>query len=201
MARFRTFKKVDLTEPEDDDPKVKSLKRNDLAWNVYFDKNEKLYSFYLMAIMTHSFVGLPLMEENFTEQDLKLIFNTAGAMIAHMDKRYKEDVRDMIIKLSLPLTANPTSLLNDFLTVYNNKKPSEIFGKPMPLSDNIKTAFDWGLVDRARREFAVLERVGNITGDVYVALLYELLWFYYHDEFSPNSFRHAQIIKEYRILF
>lgn len=195
MARFRTFKKKSkLYEPEDDDPAVKATKRTDLAFDIFFDNNEKLYSFYLMSIMTHSFMGLNLDKYTFTDNDFKFLFNTANAMIKHMDKRYKEEVRDMIIKLALPLTSNPSSLLNDFLATYSSK-PKDVLVE-IPSFPNSKTRVDWGLIDKVRREFATLERVGRVVQSEHLAFLYEILWFYYHDEFSPNYFRHTQIIKE-----
>ncbi len=195
MARFRTFKnKVDKTEPEDDDKRVKVIKRKDLAFDIFFDENKKLYSFYLMSLMTHSFVGVPLHEDTFHPETLRLIFNTANAMIKHMDVRCNAETRNMILRLALPLSAAPQSFLNDFLAVY---KPStnEVLISPI-LTKKLSDSFDWGLIDKIRREFAVLERVGNVVGEVEMAFLYEILWYYYYDEFSPNGERHTQLIKE-----
>lgn len=180
--RTRTFrKKVDTREPDDDDPKVKALKSNTLAFNVYFDDNEKLYSFYLMCIMTHSFLGIKLDEDVFTIKDFKLIFNTAYTMIKYMDKRYSQEIKDKIIQLKplnghVHLDALAQKLLEEETT-------------------------NWTLMDKVRRELNSLERIGTICCRNHVAFFYEILWYYYHDAFSKNKEKHVLEISSQYIIF
>lgn len=182
--RTRTFrKKVDTREPDDDDPKVKVLKSNTLAFNVYFDDNEKLYSFYLMCIMTHSFLGIKLDEAVFTIKDFKLIFNTAYTMIKYMDKRYSQEIKDKIIQLELPLN------VNFFLDALAQKLLEE------------EETTKWTLMDKVLRELYSLERIGPIVFRAHVAFFYEILWYYYHDAFSKNKEKHVLEISPQNIMF
>jgi hypothetical protein len=173
---------------------------------VLFDENEKLYNLYLMIKVTKRFVGLDLgyLGSEDSASTILTLFNSAAAIIHHMNLRYTRALRDKVLELYIPIST--IALLSEYGPVWERykayyKPPETLSVYPVyPVTTlhakyiNYEVPYfyikdleaNWGLIDKVSREFAILERTGAIIAYEQVGLLYEILWCYYHNVFGPR---------------